>query len=122
MLYNYPKVTNNDINGFRMKKKCSKSTCKVSNTIQLIGNKWVLNILFRLLDGTKRFGELKKSIEEISPKMLTQQLRKMEGDGLVKRKIYPEIPPRVEYSLSEKGKALQPVIEKIVEWGNEYSV
>lgn len=100
---------------------CSKAnSCQVYNTLQLVGNKWVLVILLRLGNGTMRFGELLKSIEEISPKMLTQQLKKMENDGLVKRKAYAEIPPRVEYSLTEKGMALGPVLEKLVEWGEKF--
>ena len=103
-----------------MEKKCSNSTCRIFDTLQLVGNKWVLVILIRLAEGTKRFGELQKSIEEISPKMLTQQLKKMEKEGLVNRKVYPEIPPKVEYSLTDKGKALEPVMEKIIEWGNNF--
>ena len=103
-----------------MEKKCSNSTCQIFDTLQLVGNKWVLVILIRLAEGTKRFGELQKSIEEISPKMLTQQLRKMEKEGLVNRKVFAEIPPKVEYSLTEKGKALGPVMDKIIEWGDKY--
>lgn len=72
------------------------------------------------MDGTKRFGELQRAIEEISPKMLTQQLKKMEKDGLVNRKVYAEVPPKVEYSLTDKGKALGPVMERIIEWGETY--
>ena len=103
-----------------MENSCANQSCAVLNTLQLVGNKWVLIILSRLLEGTKRFGELQKEIETISPKVLTQQLRKMEKEGLVQRKVYPEIPPKVEYSLSQKGKALKPVFLQIIEWGNEY--
>ncbi len=103
-----------------MKINCSQSTCQMSDTLQLVGNKWVLVILIRLSGGTKRFGELQKSIAEISPKMLTQQLKKMEKEGIVNRKVYAEIPPKVEYSLTDKGKALGPVMDKIIEWGEVY--
>ena len=105
-----------------MKINCSQSTCQMFDTLQLVGNKWVLVILLRLSGGTKRFGELQKSIEEISPKVLTQQLKKMEKEGLVNRKVYAEIPPKVEYSLTDKGKALEPVMKKIIEWGEVYGV
>ena len=80
-----------------------------------------LSLLNSLIEGTKRFGELGREIEEISPKMLTQQLRKMEREGLVKRKVYAEVPPRVEYSLTDKGHALKPVLMKIVAWGQKYN-
>ncbi len=103
-----------------MKTNCTDDSCAVLNTLQLVGNKWVLIILSRLLEGTKRFGELQKEIDTISPKMLTQQLRKMEREGLVGRKVYPEIPPKVEYSLTRKGQALKPVFLQIIEWGNEF--
>jgi DNA-binding HxlR family transcriptional regulator len=103
-----------------MENNCTNQSCAVLTTLQLVGNKWVLVILSRLLEGTKRFGELQKEIESISPKVLTQQLRKMEKEGLVQRKVYPEIPPKVEYSLTQKGKALEPVFLQIIDWGNEY--
>jgi DNA-binding HxlR family transcriptional regulator len=104
-----------------MKKECTSNTCAVLNTLQLIGNKWVLAILVSLLEGTKRFGDLGRELEQISPKMLTQQLRKMEKDGLVTRKVYAEVPPKVEYSLTEKGRALAPVLNKVLEWGEKYN-
>jgi DNA-binding HxlR family transcriptional regulator len=104
-----------------MNRKCSTNACAVLNTLQLIGNKWVLAILASLLEGTKRFGELSRELEQISPKMLTQQLRKMEKDGLVLRKVYAEVPPKVEYSLTEKGRALSPVLRKAMEWGEKYN-
>lgn len=103
-----------------MKNNCSGTSCQTFNTLQLVGNKWVLVILIRLGGGTLRFGELLKSIGEISPKVLTQQLKKMEKDGIVKRKAYATIPPKVEYSLTEKGVALGPVMEKLIEWGEQY--
>ncbi len=103
-----------------MKNICQNNSCSIFSTLQLVGNKWVLFILFSLVDGTKRFGELQKMMEEISPKVLTQQLKKMEKEGLVNRKVYPQVPPKVEYSLTEKSRALAPVIEKMIEWGQIY--
>lgn len=94
--------------------------CPVEITLLLIGDKWKVLILRDLIDGTKRFGELKKSIGSISQKMLTQQLRDMESDGLVERKVYAEVPPRVEYSLTEEGKSLKPILDSMRAWGERY--
>ncbi|WP_411681807.1 winged helix-turn-helix transcriptional regulator [Clostridium thailandense] len=94
--------------------------CPVETTLLLIGEKWKVLILRDLIEGTKRFGELKKSIGSISQKMLTQQLREMEEDGLVTRKAYAEIPPRVEYSLTEDGMSLKPILDSMWAWGKRY--
>lgn len=94
--------------------------CPVEITLLLIGEKWKVLILRDLLGGTKRFGELKKSIGSISQKVLTQQLRAMEEDGLVKRKAYAEVPPRVEYSLTEAGFSLKPILDSMWIWGEQY--
>lgn len=94
--------------------------CPVETTLWLIGNKWKVLIIRDLLTGTKRFGELKKSIGKVSQKVLTTQLRDMEEDGLISRKIYAEVPPRVEYSLTELGKSLQPILNAMLQWGTEY--
>lgn len=94
--------------------------CPVETTLLLIGDKWKVLILRDLIDGTKRFGELKKSIGSISQKMLTQQLRDMEEDGLVKRKVYAEVPPRVEYCLTEDGMSLKPILDSMWAWGQQY--
>ena len=94
--------------------------CPVELTVGLIGDKWKILIIRDLLTGTKRFGELKKSITGITQKVLTTNLRQMESSGLVKRKVYPEVPPRVEYSLTETGLSLKPILDSMVEWGNEY--
>ncbi len=94
--------------------------CPVETTLQLIGNKWKILILRDLMGGTKRFGELKKSISGVSQKVLTSQLRDMEQCGLVKRKIYAEVPPRVEYSLTEIGLSLSPVLDALKDWGIGY--
>ncbi len=94
--------------------------CPVETTLNLIGDKWKILILRDLSDGTKRFGELKKSIGDISQKVLTSNLRRMEECGLVSRVAYAEVPPRVEYSLTELGKSLQPVLRAMAEWGLQY--
>lgn len=94
--------------------------CPVETTLSLIGDKWKVLILRDLIDGTKRFGELKKSISSISQKVLTQQLRNMEEDGLVERKVYAEVPPRVEYTLTELGLSLKPILDSMWIWGEEY--
>ncbi|MDF2522949.1 MAG: MarR family transcriptional regulator [Clostridiales bacterium] len=94
--------------------------CPVETTLLLIGDKWKVLILRDLIGGTKRFGELRKSIGSISQKMLTQQLREMEEDSLVKRKVYAEVPPRVEYSLTEDGASLKPILNSLWAWGEKY--
>lgn len=94
--------------------------CPVETTLLLIGEKWKVLILRDLMEGTRRFGELKKSIGTISQKMLTQQLREMEEDGLVSRKAYAEVPPRVEYSLTEDGVSLKPILDSMWAWGEQY--
>lgn len=94
--------------------------CPVETTLCLIGDKWKILILRDLLTGTKRFGELKKSLSGISQKVLTQHLRAMEASGLVSRKVYAEVPPRVEYSLTELGKSLEPVRDILWQWGESY--
>ena len=86
----------------------------------LIGDKWKVLIIRDLLTGTKRFGELKKSLNGITQKVLTNNLRQMEASGLVNRKVYAEVPPRVEYSLKETGWSLKPILDSMVVWGNSY--
>ena len=94
--------------------------CPVETTLSLIGDKWKVLILSDLMDGTKRFGELKKSIGSVSQKVLTAQLRDMEENGLVNRTVYAEVPPRVEYSLTEIGHSLKPIIDAMMAWGMDY--
>ncbi len=94
--------------------------CPVEITLQLIGNKWKILIMRDLLEGTKRFGELKKSVGSITQKVLTQNLRDMEESGLVTRKVYAEVPPRVEYSLTDTGNSLKPIIDSMIKWGTSY--
>lgn len=91
--------------------------CPVETTLSFIGEKWKVLILRDLFTGTKRFNELKKSLTGITQKMLTQQLRELESDGIVKRTVYPVVPPKVEYSLTELGLSLRPVIDSMKNWG-----
>lgn len=94
--------------------------CPVETTLMLIGDKWKVLILRDLMPGTKRFGELKKSIGSVSQKVLTAQLRDMEANGLVHREVYAEVPPRVEYSLTELGRSLKPILDAMWSWGEGY--
>lgn len=94
--------------------------CPVEVTLMLISDRWKVLILRDLLTGTKRFGELKKSIGSISQKVLTSNLRAMEEDGLVIRKVYAQVPPRVEYSLTATGASLKPILFAMQEWGAQY--
>lgn len=94
--------------------------CPVETTLILISDRWKVLIIRDLLGGTKRFGELKKSIGNISQKVLTANLRSMEEAGLLTRKVYAEVPPRVEYTLTETGYSLQPVLDAMVVWGTKY--
>jgi DNA-binding HxlR family transcriptional regulator len=97
-----------------------KVGCPVEITLRLLGNKWKVLILRELFTGTKRFGELSRGISGISQKMLTQQIRQMESDNLVERKVYAEVPPRVEYSLTETGRSLKPILDEMHRWGQQY--
>lgn len=94
--------------------------CPVATTINLIGNKWKLLIIRDLTGGKKRFGELRKSLTGISQRVLTQNLRELESDGLIDRAVYAEVPPRVEYSLNVTGMSLKPVIDSMADWGTRY--
>ena len=94
--------------------------CPVETTLMLISDRWKVLIIRDLLDGTKRFGELKKSVGNISQKVLTSNLRSMEDAGLLTRKVYAEVPPRVEYTLTQTGYSLKPVLDAMVAWGTEY--
>ncbi len=96
------------------------SDCPVEITLSLLGDKWKVLILWELFERTKRYGELNKAISGISQKMLTQQLRQMERDDLIKRKVYAEVPPRVEYSLTEIGGSLKPILDAMHKWGSWY--
>ena len=95
-------------------------TCPVEITLLLMNNKWKIRIIGSLLNGTRRFNEIRRILEDISQKVLTQNLREMEKDGLVSRKVYPEIPLKVEYSLTKLGYSLKPILDEMVEWGIKY--
>ena len=103
-----------------MLKKEELPDCPVATTVQLIGNKWKLLILRNLLARPWRFNELRKSLDGISQKVLTESLRSMESDGIIVRTVYAEVPPRVEYSLSEMGETLRPILDAMQAWGQEY--
>ena len=94
--------------------------CPVATTVQLIGNKWKLLIIRNLLGRPWRFNELHKSLEGISQKVLTDSLRQMEADGIITRTVYPEVPPRGEYALSELGESMRPILDAMQTWGNGY--
>ena len=94
--------------------------CPVATTVSLIGSKWKLLIIRNLLQRPWRFNELKKDLAGISQKVPTDSLRSMEEDGLITRTVYPEVPPRVEYALSELGESLKPILDSMVAWGNAY--
>ncbi len=104
-------------------RRCGDKTyyCSVELTLRIIGGKWKPIILFYLhKNGTRRFGELKKHMPNITQKMLTQQLRELEADGMVSRRVYPEVPPKVEYSLTKTGKSVGPILEQLCGWGRAY--
>lgn len=92
-------------------------TCPLVMTLNILGGKWKPLILHRLASGTLRFGELRKRIPAVSQKMLTQQLRELEADGMIIRTVFPEIPPRVEYRLSDRGISLRPLLDQLYRWG-----
>lgn len=95
--------------------------CPVATTVQLIGNKWKLLIIRNMIyNGTQRFGDFLKTIPAISKKVLTDNLRSLESDGLIEREVFAEVPPRVEYSLSKLGKSLKPILDAMQEWGEDY--
>lgn len=103
-----------------MLKKEELPDCPVATTVQIIGSKWKILILRNLLSRPWRFNELRKDLEGISQKVLTDSLRSMEKDGIVTRTVYAEVPPRVEYSLSELGESMRPIIKAMEQWGNDY--
>lgn len=100
--------------------KCQSFQCPIEATISLIGGKYKAIILWHLIGKTLRFGELKKLVHSATPKMLTQQLRELEDDGLVSRYVYPVVPPKVEYSLTEFGKSIIPILDSMCKWGTNY--
>ena len=103
-----------------MKKKNELPPCPVEVTLSMISDRWKVLILRDLITGTKRFGELRKSIGNVSQKVLTTNLRSMEDDGLLTRKVFAEVPPRVEYTLTDTGMSLKPILDSMEKWGKEY--
>ena len=103
-----------------MKTKAELPECPVATTVSLIGSKWKLLILRNLLQRPWRFNELRKSLDGISQKVLTDSLRSMEEDGIITRTVYPEVPPRVEYALSELGDSMRPIIKSMEDFGLQY--
>lgn len=103
-----------------MKTKDELPECPVATTVSIIGSKWKLLIIRNLLVRPWRFNELKKDLDGISQKILTDSLRSMENDGIVTRTVYPEVPPRVEYALSELGESMRPILDAMSQWGTEY--
>jgi len=96
------------------------TSCPTEATLAVIGGRWKVPILWNLFAGTCRFGELSRRISGVTQKMLTQQLRELEADGLVHRKVFPEVPPRVEYSATDLGRSLEPVVSALSAWGERY--
>lgn len=103
-----------------MKTKDELPECPVATTVSIIGSKWKLLIIRNLLVRPWRFNELKKDLDGISQKVLTDSLRAMEDDGIITRTVYPEVPPRVEYALSELGESMRPILDAMKDWGEEY--
>jgi len=101
-------------------KSCQTIQCPVEATINLIGGKYKAIILWHLVDKTLRYGELRDLVTSATPKMLTQQLRELENDGFISRKVYPVVPPKVEYSLTEFGKSIIPILDAMCAWGTDY--
>ncbi len=103
-----------------MSEKIQLPACPVETTLMLIGDKWKVLILRDLMDDTKRFGELRRSIGNVSQKVLTANLRDMEDKGILTRTVYAEVPPRVEYSLTDLGRSLSPILDAMTAWGDDY--
>lgn len=97
-------------------------TCEVESTIKVIGGRWKVLIIRELMTDVRRFGELQRALSGITQKMLTQQLRELEEDGIINRQVYPQIPPKVEYSLTTLGETLKPILSAMHEWGVKYSI
>lgn len=103
-----------------MKKISTLSQCPITRTMDLIGGKWSLPIVYVLMDGTKRFKELERSVEGINTRMLVKELKQLEESGIVERKVFAEVPPRVEYTLTVKGLALKSILDELKSWGKSF--
>jgi len=107
---------------FSVNKERITNNCPLTSSLLLISGRWKLIIIWQLKDGTLRFGDLQKAIPHTSKKMLTQQLKELENDGLVSRKVYPEVPPRVEYTLTSLASSLMPILESLLNWGVDHNI
>jgi DNA-binding HxlR family transcriptional regulator len=106
----------------RFKRYDCSGACPVGAALELFGGKWKGMALYHLLDGTKRFNELKRNVGGVTQRMLTKQLRELETDGLISRKVYAEVPPKVEYRLTDKGKSLRTILLALEKWGARYAL
>lgn len=104
----------------RHEEHCDRFRCPVEACLDLIGGKWKAVILFHLLDGTKRFNELRRLLPKVTQRMLTRQLRELEADTIIERRVYPQVPPKVEYRLSEFGRTLEPILRMLRQWGMKH--
>jgi DNA-binding HxlR family transcriptional regulator len=111
-----------DSGGMFMPEEYNQKACPIEKTMHVIGGKWTFIILRELFYGPRRFGELQRSLKGISPRTLSMRLKELEEEGIISRTIYSEIPPHVEYALTEKGKTLRPVFDAMKEWGNAWDV
>ncbi|MBI3219353.1 MAG: helix-turn-helix transcriptional regulator [Bacteroidetes bacterium] len=107
---------------FSVNKERITNNCPLTSSLLLISGRWKLIIIWQLKDGTLRFSDLQKAIPHTSKKMLTQQLKELENDGLVSRKVYPEVPPRVEYTLTDLASSLMPILESLLNWGVDHNI
>jgi DNA-binding HxlR family transcriptional regulator len=114
-------MENNQATDNRMVYREKEYRCGIDVTLAVVGGKWKSSILWHLAPGTLRFSVLQRIFPDTTRKMLTQQLRELEADGLVHREVYPQVPPKVEYSLTDKGRSIYPILEKMCEWGQEYA-
>ena len=98
-------------------KRTAHQHCPAESALAVIGGRWKILILYRLFERTHRFSELRRALAGCTQKMLTQQLREMEADGIVRRKVFPQVPPKVEYSLTPRGRTLKPIVDAMCKWG-----
>ncbi len=112
----------NQIKHYKMNPECDNPVCPVKLTLDIISGKYKILVLYRLLNGKKRFNELKRLLTPVTHRTLTLQLRDLERDGIIKRTIYPEIPPRVEYELTSLGFSMKPIIQALYDWGMNYKI
>jgi DNA-binding HxlR family transcriptional regulator len=103
-----------------MDKKLDYNNCPISTAIAIIGGKWKIPVLYNLREKTLRFSEIKKALPQVTQKMLTQQLRELERDGMITRKVYAQVPPKVEYTITPIAKKLEPILDSLCKWGFEY--